>query len=85
MVKDQIFLQIPPSNLARLRNFCQDEEFPLRMLHTAMPPAAAGAAAHRVNIYEAKGEDLGSRGDARQKDNGRCISGLKISKGSGRK
>lgn len=66
-------------------NFCQDEEFPLRMLHTAMPPAAAGAAAHRVNIYEAKGEDLGSRGDARQKDNGRCISGLKISKGSGRK
>jgi len=38
------------------------------MLHTAMPPAAAGAAAHRVNIYEAKGEDLGSRGDARQKD-----------------
>ena len=38
------------------------------MLHTAMPPAAAGAAAQRVNIYEAKGEDLGSRGDVRQKD-----------------
>eukprot|EP00435_Cladocopium_sp_Y103_P068901 s23_g32.t1 len=57
-------------------NFCQDEEFPLRLLYTAMPAQATGAA-HRVNIYEAKSEDLGSRGDARQKKT-RLLRGLRM-------
>ena len=57
MVNNPDLLQTSPWILANLRNFCHDEGFPLRMLHTAVPPAAG--AAHRVNIYEAKGEDLG--------------------------
>eukprot|EP00439_Symbiodinium_sp_Y106_P087003 s744_g38.t1 len=51
-------VQRPDLGEETFENFCKDEDIPLQLRYTALPPVEDGCPAHRINIYQLTSADL---------------------------